>query len=104
MIGTDHSKVGACLLDNWRLPAAIVEAVLNHHHPRFDPEPQLSVMIHVANQLAHHAGSSIGWESFGERVDARANQALGITPMEFDALLIGVCESSERIKQFMNLA
>ena len=104
VIGTDHSKVGACLLDNWRLPAAIVEAVLNHHHPRFDPEPQLSVMIHVANQLAHHAGSSIGWVSFGERVDARASQALGITPMKFDSLLIGVRESSDRVKKFMNLA
>ena len=104
VVGTDHSKVGACLLDDWRLPAAIVEAVLNHHHPRFDPEPQLSVVIHVANQLAHHAGSSIGWVSFGERVDARASQALGITPMKFDSLLIGVRESSDRVKKFMNLA
>jgi putative nucleotidyltransferase with HDIG domain len=103
VVGTDHSKAGACLLEKWRLPAAIVEAVLNHHHPLFDPEPQLSVMIHVADQLAHHAGSAIGWESFGERVDARANRALGITPVEFESLLIGIRESSERVNNFMNL-
>jgi putative nucleotidyltransferase with HDIG domain len=104
VVGTDHSKVGACLLEKWRLPTTIVEAVLNHHHPLFDSEPQLSVMIHVADQLAHHAGSSVGWESFGERVDVRANQALGITPVEFEYLLIGIQESSEKVKNFMNLA
>jgi len=104
VVGTDHSKVGACLLEKWRLPTTIVEAVLNHHHPLFEPEPQLSVMIHVADQFAHHAGSSIGWESFGERVDPRANKALGITAEEFESLLIGISESAGKVKDFMNLA
>jgi putative nucleotidyltransferase with HDIG domain len=104
VVGTNHSKVGACLLEKWRLPSPIVEAVLNHHHPLFDPEPQLSVMIHVADQLAHHAGSSIGWDSFGERADERANKALSITPVEFESLLINIRESSERVINFMNLA
>jgi putative nucleotidyltransferase with HDIG domain len=104
VLGTDHGQVGACLLEKWRLPSTIVEAVLNHHHPLFDPEPQMSVMIHVADQLAHHAGSAIGWESFGVRMDARANKVLGITPVEFESLLINIRESSERVKNFMNLA
>jgi putative nucleotidyltransferase with HDIG domain len=104
VIGTDHSQVGACLLEKWHLPAIIVEAVLNHHHPLFEPEPQLSVMIHVADQFAHHAGSSIGWESFGERADPRANKALGITPGEYESLLIGIRESAEKVKDFMNPA
>jgi putative nucleotidyltransferase with HDIG domain len=103
VIGTDHSEVGACLLEKWRLPGDIVEAVLNHHHPIFEPEPRLSVMIHIADQLAHCCSSSTGWESFSERVDPRAIAMLHITPTEFESVLTGIRESAGQVGNFMNV-
>jgi len=40
VVGTDHSEVGACLLQEWHLPEDIVEAVANHHHPVLEPRPR----------------------------------------------------------------
>jgi putative nucleotidyltransferase with HDIG domain len=33
VLGTDHAEVGASLLQSWRLPEDIVEAVAHHHPP-----------------------------------------------------------------------
>lgn len=104
VVGTDHSEVGARLLEKWRLPEIILEAVRNHHHPMLDPEPKLSAVIHLADQLAHQAGSEEGWESFAERTDARANQLLSISQAEYEMMLIDIHESATRINRFINLS
>ncbi len=104
ILGTDHCEVGACLLETWRLPGEIVEAVLNHHHPVSKPEPKLSAIVHVADCIAHLVGSAPGWESYAIIADAETNQALGITPEWFESLMISVHDSSGQIEHFMNLA
>ncbi len=104
ILGTDHSEVGACLLEAWHLPGEIVEAVLNHHHPITEPEPKLSAIIHVADCLAHLIGSAPGWESYAVLVDERTNKALGITPEWLETLVIGVHDSAGKVEHFMNLA
>jgi len=104
ILGTDHCEVGACLLETWRLPGEIVEAVLNHHHPALKPEPKLSAIVHVADCLAHLVGSAPGWESYAIMADADTNRALGITPQWFESLMISVHDSSGQIEHFMNLS
>jgi putative nucleotidyltransferase with HDIG domain len=103
ILGTDHCEVGACLLETWRLPSDIVEAVLNHHRPITEPEPKLSAIIHVADCLAHLIGSAPGWESYAVLVDVRANKALGITPEWLEGLMISVHDSAGKVEHFMNL-
>ena len=103
VVGTDHAQVGARLLEKWRLPEVILEAVRNHHHPKLAPEPELSAVIHLANELAHHAGAGVAWENFAGRVDAQANQSLGISEDEYKIMLVNIHESSTRINHFINL-
>ena len=103
IIGTNHSQVGAHLLEQWRLPAVIVEATANHHHPLFEPSPKLSVVINLADQLAHHAGAGIGWESFGERVYAQVYRVLGLEPESFESMLMSVHDSSSLINRIMSV-
>jgi putative nucleotidyltransferase with HDIG domain len=104
VLGTDHAEVGACLLQTWRLPDEIIEAVLNHHQPIVEPDPKLSAIVHVSNCLAHLVGSSLGWESYAVIADVRANQALGITPEILESLMISVHDSAGKVEHFMNLA
>ncbi len=103
VIGTDHGEVGACLLESWRLPAEIVEAVRNHHRPVVDPLPKLSTPTHVANCLAHLIGSTVGWEGFAVRTDARATEALGITPEKLETLMMSAHDAAAQVQHFMNL-
>jgi putative nucleotidyltransferase with HDIG domain len=104
VLGTDHGEVGAALLESWRLPAEIVEAVANHHRPVIAPVLKLSAPIHVANCLAHLIGSTLGWEGFAVRADIRAAAALSVTEEKLEELMISVHESTQKVAHFMQLS
>lgn len=104
ILGTDHCEVGASLLQVWHLPEEVVEAVAHHHQPVVEPRPQLSVVTHVANCLAHLAGSAPGWEAYALRVDKRVTEVFGLTPERIEYLVALVRESSDRVDQFMVMA
>ena len=103
VLGTDHGEVGAVLLHGWHLPDELVEAVANHHQPVFKPRPQLSVAAHLANCLAHLAGSAPGWDGYAVRISSEVVTSLAITPEQIEQLVFSVRESSERVEQYMNL-
>ena len=103
IMGADHSEVGACLLKSWNLPEDIVEAVANHHHPICLPRPKLSLVAHMANCLAHVAGSAPGWDGFAVHVDPEAIKALNLDEARLEAMVAEVRDSYERVDQFMNM-
>ena len=102
--GTDHAEVGACLLQQWRLPDAILEAVAHHHQPQLAPSPRLSAITHLANCLAHFAGSAPGWEAYAIRADAGVAAALDLSSSSVEAFVLTIRDSFERMEQFMNAA
>ncbi|HEU5397039.1 MAG TPA: HDOD domain-containing protein [Verrucomicrobiae bacterium] len=104
VLGTDHCEIGACLLEKWRLPDEIVEAVAHHHSPIIAPAPKLSSLVHVADCLVHLIGSSYGWDSYAMLADATTNQALRITPEKLESLMMNVHDSAGRVQHFMSLA
>jgi len=104
ILGTDHSEVGATLLQVWHLPEEIVEAVAHHHRPVVEPRPRLSVVTHLANCVAHLAGSAPGWAAYAVRVDERVVNAFGLTPDRVESLVVLARESFDRVDQFMTLA
>lgn len=104
VLGTDHAEVGAYLLQTWRLPDEIVEAVANHHSPVSEPQPKLSALIHVSNCLAHMVGSTIGWEGYAVRANAAANQALDITAERLEGLMIVAHDAASQADKFMSVS
>jgi putative nucleotidyltransferase with HDIG domain len=103
-LGADHGEIGACLLKSWNLPEEILEAVANHHQPMCEPQPKLSVITHVANSLAHLAGSAPGWDGFAVRVNPQAIAALNIDEGRLEGMVVTVREAFERVDQFMAMA
>lgn len=104
VLGTDHAEVGANLLESWRVPGDIVEAVAHHHAPVLEPQPQLSVVTHVANCVAHLVGSAPGWDAFAVPVEPAIIEQFGFGPEKIEMLIVQVRDSFERVDQFMALA
>jgi putative nucleotidyltransferase with HDIG domain len=104
VLGTDHSEVGALLLQNWHLSDDVVEAVANHHQPVLKPRPRLSVVTHLANGIAHLAGSAPGWDGYAMRISPEVVESLELTPEQVEKLVITVREAFDQVDQFMNLA
>jgi len=104
ILGTDHGEVGACLLKSWHLPEEIIEATANHHNPIAEPVPKLSVVTHLANCLAHLAGSAPGWDGFAVRVNPQAVTALEINEARLEIMVAEVRSGFERVDQFMSMS
>jgi len=103
VLGLDHAEVGRCLLQSWRLPENIVEAVGNHHRPVSRPRPELSSVVNVADGLANSIDAEPGWETFTVQVDADAVEALGITPETLDELTAVARDSMNQVENLMKI-
>lgn len=104
VLGTDHAEVGALLLESWHLPEEIIEATANHHRPILEPRPRLSVVTHIANCLAHLAGSAPGWDGYAVRVNEQVVTMFDLTPEKLEGLVATVRESFDKVDQFMAMA
>jgi putative nucleotidyltransferase with HDIG domain len=52
--GFTHADVGAALLETWKLPPLMIEAVRYHHRPKVaGPAKQMAAAVCVANGFAH---------------------------------------------------
>ena len=88
----------------WNLPEEIIEATANHHNPIVEPTPRLSVVTHLANCLAHLAGSAPGWDGFAVRVKPEAVAALDINESRLETMVVAVRDSFEKVDQFMSMS
>lgn len=103
VLGTDHAEAGAALLESWKLPAEIVEAVKNHHCPVIKPRPRMSAIIHVADVVAHLAGSAPGWEAFALSVDPRVADEFEISADRLQTLVLDVRGTFEHVDEMMSM-
>lgn len=55
MLGTDHAAVGGRLLEVWRLPTALAQAVGGHHNPLVD-ESAAAQLVHLADFICNSRG------------------------------------------------
>ena len=99
VIGADHAEVGACLLRKWKLPDVLVEAVANHHNPPVTPRLELSSIVHVADMIAHEAGSSPGWSSYALRTDESVVEAMGLSADHIEELVIAAYDAALQVDE-----
>lgn len=65
LLGIDHAEVGAMLLEKWRLPDDIVQAVRYHHSPHMAPWTTSSIqVVHLSNFICNNQGLDNGIEAF----------------------------------------
>ena len=99
VLGTDHAEVGAAVLDLWRLPAQIVEAVALHHQPVFTPQPRSSALAWFANQIAHQTEAArSGQQPRASGIDARIVD-LGFSPEQLEDLIGRASQAFQEVNQ-----
>jgi len=60
--GIDHATMGQRLLDGWKMPPHLSQAVGNHHNPLRATAPQLPGIVHMADVLVHAMGQGCSGE------------------------------------------
>lgn len=62
LIGYSHDEVGGALAEQWRFPAALVDAIARHHDPRLTIESdRLAGVIAVCDELVRSEGMLCGF-------------------------------------------
>jgi putative nucleotidyltransferase with HDIG domain len=101
ILGVDHAETGAALLQNWRLPESIVEAVGNHHRPALKPEPRLSTVVHISNVIAHQANPPPGQNPHDLRLADEVAAQFGLNAEKLEGMSAAAKESFEHVDRFM---
>lgn len=61
VLGCDHAAVGRALLEQWKLPSVLCEAVGCHHNIAAAEEARLdAAIVHIANVIANRAELPVG--------------------------------------------
>ncbi len=77
VVGTSHADIGAWLAEKWSFPLHFVEAIRYHHNPAYAQiNPELTAIVHVANQIACYDGYSCSDAPI--KFDVAAVQIVGI--------------------------
>lgn len=88
LLGFHHGAVGAALLERWRLPTMLVEAVAWHHAPRLSQRyPVETATIHVADMIANALGLGSSGEHLVPALEPGAWEILDTSPLHLPALL-----------------
>jgi putative nucleotidyltransferase with HDIG domain len=104
VLGTDHGETGSALLQSWRLPESIVEAVANHHRPVLKPEAPLSVLVHIVNAVAHLADPVPGQNSHDLKIDDGVSREYGINSDKLETIVAEARQSFKNVDRFMAMS
>jgi putative nucleotidyltransferase with HDIG domain len=92
-VGCTHDQAGAALMERWRFPDALREAVRFHHEPRRATRfPVEAAAVHVADVVAHILQWGRSGRPLVPRLDTSAWQVLGLAT----ALVPIVVEEADR--------
>jgi putative nucleotidyltransferase with HDIG domain len=91
VFGFHHGQVGAALLERWRLPSLLQEAVAWHHQPRYASRfPVEAAVVHVADHIANALQFGTSGEHLVPPLRAEGWDRLGLAPAVLPTVLAQV--------------
>ncbi len=88
VFGFDHSDIGRLLLNKWKLPSSLEEAVAFHHRPRKAVRyPLESAIIHLADVLCHAINLGKSGERFVPPLSDAAWKLIGLAPSTLSPII-----------------
>lgn len=88
LFGFTHADVGACLLEHWRLPDSLVDAVRWHHRPSAaDRNQELASVVHLADVIINSLRIGSSGALFVPPVWTRAWQIAEVELTDIDGLI-----------------
>ncbi len=85
-LGTDHADVGGRLLEVWRMPTVLTQAVSGHHDPLNNDSPAVQ-LVHLADFVCNHHAVHHGTGFKPEAALPEVWEELGIAESELPAIV-----------------
>ena len=87
-LGFDHASLGRVLLENWKLPASLVETVAYHHNPEAAARfPIEAAVVHLADIIAHAMQLGSSGERFVPPLSPLAWERAGMSAGQLPAAI-----------------
>ena len=103
IIGADHAAVVGMLLEIWKLPEMLQEAVAYHHTPSQSPHfPSAASIVHVADVVAHGMELGTCGERYVPPLNAKAWEMLDLPINLLSSIVEQVDrQASEAVEMFL---
>jgi putative nucleotidyltransferase with HDIG domain len=103
MLGTDHAQAGGRMLEVWRFPAILVDAVANHHRPWASGQT-VTHLVHLADFICNHQGIHHGSGFFPHECDDRVWAELGVDKSTLPEIVAAAQEEIARAEAVLGAA
>jgi len=105
VLGMDHAEAGAELLQAWKLPESLVQAVRFHHRPAefkgTAEEVFVLDLVHVADILALESGVGTGVDGLNYSACPEASQRLKLKPAISEAVVCNMITNVSELKDVL---
>lgn len=103
-LGYNHAQLGARLLEIWKFPAELVEAVANVYTPELGKaSPALCAIVHIANLVAISGGVGVDVGGLSEKLSPAAIATLKLSDAEVEALYSHLPELLEKLADLRSI-
>lgn len=104
IFGLDHTEVGRLIAQKWNFPATVAEAIGAHHDPsKARLSPPLAAVVHVADDLSHHAQDKDYDLPPRGPFDPTTVERIGLTPSMLEELTAELEVELEKAEVFLNV-
>ena len=103
VLGVQHAEIGGRLLQRWKFPENLVNAVWFHHTPNgAKPHHRLAACVYLGNMVAYFMGHGYGFQAFAVRGRAEAFEILQLDPNSLPGLMIQTFENLQMVDALLN--
>jgi putative nucleotidyltransferase with HDIG domain len=103
VLGTNHSDIGARILQSWSMPAELVNAVAWHHDPeQCENACQLGDLVHVANIAVRGLDHGTAVSEPSAEATFKAIERLGLHPGDLAALTEQARQEMVKLEDILN--
>ncbi|MDR0330982.1 MAG: HDOD domain-containing protein [Chitinispirillales bacterium] len=99
LLGISHQQIGGMLIEQWRLPTKILDAVANHHTPHGGS--LLTAVVHCADIFARALGYGNGGDNKMPKVSDSAWESLGLDGVNLEKLLGSIGKEWEKAEVYL---
>ncbi len=96
VFGFTHADVGAHIVQLWKLPDAIENAIRNHHAVDTDFD-SVTDSVRIANMVARAIGQGIGYEGMSVAMDSGITDRLKLSREDFESLCVDTAQKLEDV-------
>jgi putative nucleotidyltransferase with HDIG domain len=105
VLGFSHPEVGGRILEKWKFPEAIVQAVRHHHDPSKAPDNYKELVYHVylSDLLCLMMGIGLGLDGLSYECKDEVLELLSLSETDIQLLLVNLIDELEKAEEWIGL-